>query len=133
MIKSLLLNSKMDDCEIRNNVVSWDISHFRFDSNSNFAMHTCLVSMKPTNATFINVHCNLVEKDRFNPNGTIFWEIAHASKKRNSLYTIEYKPHDLVWWPIDCSNPQKLVLSFENSTNISLESIYIVLKIATST
>ena len=127
MIRSLQLNSQMPGYHTEGNTISWDISRLRFDSNSRFLISSCKICVKRPVAGFLKVGCNLVERDYRNTDGTVFWET--VNKRRNSNeFIAEYKPMNEVWWPIDCSNPQKLTLNFKNKDLISLDSVLIILK-----
>ena len=128
MITSLQLNSDMSGVIIKDNSISWDIAGLRFDSNSKFSVSSCFMTFKRPISTVVKVSCSLVEKDRLNNDGTIFWSLLDKPRFMN-VFFVDYKPNDLVWWPIDCSNPHKLVLKFQNKTIIPLESVAIVLKI----
>ena len=131
MIKSFQLNSDMVDFLVDGNTMSWDISRLRFNANSQFSIHSCQIILNRPVSGFLKVGCNLVEKDYRNTDGTIFWETVNK-RKYSSQFEVEYKPADVVWWPLDCSNPQKLIITFKNKSVISLDSVCIILKFVES-
>ena len=129
-MKTLQLNSNMRDCstDSLSNNISWDISKLRFNSESRFSVNSIFVKLRCAGFSLVTIDCNLIERNKYNSDGVIFCGILDK-RSRSANFFIDHKPSNLTWWPLDCSNPQKLTLHFNADLKISLDFVSIVLNL----
>ena len=103
----LLLTNKMTNCSQFDEFMRWDFSNLEFESNSRIALSRLIVDFKNKdmeNAP-MEISTNLIERNMYNPNGSLISFPAHVRDVTHTSNILEF-------WRIDSMRPRSILFTF---------------------
>ena len=98
----------MNNCTQSDGFLRWDFSNLEFPPESRVALSNLVIDFKTKDLENepIEISTNLIERDMFNPNGTIITFPAHVKDVIHNSNILEF-------WSIDSMRPRSILFTLE--------------------